>query len=462
MNSFEYEGHWWLPENPNHTVGGILTFDPKSGADLKLLGSFKELQNLNKRIEPNIILGLSEGKRITLYNCIETRTQISMPGTVQTNYNALYVLVGLHFKEKKLLKFNSYSVSYNHLNEWLNICGFTEKIHFNEDNTFKGQELSFFWPESDNYRLNNFDISTDFRYDIKTKGVKKYILDQTCSIKFEFKKRISIDAFSKIEYHFQNFLSLAMLNASYPLKVIAKANDLFITDKNQKKRFFEIFIYHAINSEISKHKYDNKEILFSYSDIKENFQVMLENWFNKKELLSPVFNLYFANLYNPKSYLNTKFLNFVYALETYHRRKYGGSYVSEEEYTSVYESLEKAIPTKLRKDFRESIRNRLKYLNEFSLKKRLKLLIKENSKNLSFLKNNEKFIQDVVNTRNYLTHYDTKLEKKAIKDTDLFFLNYKIKLLIEVLFLTELEIGDRTNEFLLKNQTFSFMSKNYF
>ena len=38
---FEYQGHWWAPEEPDEKLPGILRFDPEEGATLSLFGSLR-------------------------------------------------------------------------------------------------------------------------------------------------------------------------------------------------------------------------------------------------------------------------------------------------------------------------------------------------------------------------------------------------------------------------------------
>ncbi|MEM3479175.1 MAG: hypothetical protein QXV74_03935, partial [Candidatus Bathyarchaeia archaeon] len=76
-----YKGAWWLPSRPEKRISGALTFTPWSGATLNLIGSFKEIEDHNKFLKPEIILGMSaDGAFITLYECFETESKMSIPG----------------------------------------------------------------------------------------------------------------------------------------------------------------------------------------------------------------------------------------------------------------------------------------------------------------------------------------------------------------------------------------------
>ena len=71
-----FKGYWWLPENPNNKVAGILTYTPGERMCLELLGGFEnakgEYMGLfdeeNKSI-PLIYGKDSNAKEITLVDC---------------------------------------------------------------------------------------------------------------------------------------------------------------------------------------------------------------------------------------------------------------------------------------------------------------------------------------------------------------------------------------------------------
>lgn len=37
----DWTGHWWLPEDPDNTVAGVLRYDPAAGLRLDLIGGFE-------------------------------------------------------------------------------------------------------------------------------------------------------------------------------------------------------------------------------------------------------------------------------------------------------------------------------------------------------------------------------------------------------------------------------------
>ena len=111
--------------------------------------------------------------------------------------------------------------------------------------------------------------------------------------------------------------------------------------------------------------------------------------------------------------------------------------MSDEDYKKVFKALESAIPDYIEDNHKKSLKSRLKYGNEFSLRTRLKRIFKDNQENLKmFIKSKGKFIITVVDTRNYLTHYDQEQDEPIVENLELLI--QKLKILLEICLLKEL------------------------
>jgi hypothetical protein len=109
-------------------------------------------------------------------------------------------------------------------------------------------------------------------------------------------------------------------------------------------------------------------------------------------------------------YLDNQFLNVVQAVEAYHRIRCGGTDLPEDEYESKLKEILDATPSAHRAWLREELR----YSNELSLRKRLRELMEETGSILAPVwRNATLFIQKVVATRNYMTHWTPELRKEA-------------------------------------------------
>lgn len=93
----EQYGTWWLPEQPDSKISGILKLKQK-GAELELIGCFDK----EKLLGPIIIHGNTvNGDIITLNNCIQTVLNITEPGGIISKFEVDTVYAGVHFSNIK-------------------------------------------------------------------------------------------------------------------------------------------------------------------------------------------------------------------------------------------------------------------------------------------------------------------------------------------------------------------------
>ncbi|MDO9289147.1 MAG: hypothetical protein Q7T83_10180 [Thermodesulfovibrionales bacterium] len=452
MQEFEYDGQWWLPENSENKISGTLKFHPVEGAYLELIGSFKEYDDIvnSKFSHVDIILGITtNNKLLTLYKCFLSKAKAShSPDSsfVATTFFANVVFIGCHFEKGEDILFDSLSINYSHLEDWTGITGFRFARHDTDEQTLCA--ISYKYPQKVEADLGSLKIVLNHEFTYGGPSFYEYNLKQTTYITMQPNQPMHFNGYkSDICYHIQNFLSLATGKATYPLAVKAKS-------KENKKRLLggkifddvyeDIFIFFSLKKlpDLSKKPHPS-DVLFSYSDIADSFEKYLQNWVAKAEILRPVYDLYFGTLYNPSMYLEYQFLSLIQAVESYHRRKYGGQYLSDDDYSPIRNELIKAISQNISNDFKESLKKRLQYLNEYSLRKRLKeIFLKYAVIEKLLVESKEVFIEDVVNTRNYLTHYDKRLEIKKVSGQKLYRLNLIIKHIIEICLLSELEMPE--------------------
>ncbi|MBP7795954.1 MAG: hypothetical protein KA059_04170 [Elusimicrobiales bacterium] len=444
IEEFEYKGIWWLTNNPKEQVSGTLRFTPDEGAILDLIGSFKDIKNMNKMLEmlePEIILGVSSnGKNITLYKCFEKKSNFSFPGFQTSSFYANVVFIGAHFQKSEDIRFKNISVHYLHLDEWVNISGFD--INLLEE---KGVIIKYKLPEpflaniSDEIKIliNFLATGPSFSFVQKEATIK-----QKTEIKIETSEDKSFEDYTKVMYHIQKFLTLGITYPVYPLAIagLTEVNKEIIKDKAY---YPPVEVFYKLSDIPKGHKpLLPVDMLFTFKDISNRFESFLKNWFEKMDLLEPVYNLYFGTLYNPRMYLEHRFLSLIQAIESFHQRTYGGKYLSDEDYKVAYDALVTAIPEGIRSDLKDRLKEYLNYGNEFSLRKRLKEIFDKYQEILDrLIENKSDFIEKVVNTRNYLTHYDKELKERAANGEDLYRLTQKLKMCLEICLLTELRFS---------------------
>ena len=121
----------------------------------------------------------------------------------------------------------------------------------------------------------------------------------------------------------------------------------------------------------------------------------------------------------------------VQGLEAYHRRTSNQKQMDEAEFKELIDNLIDQCP----QERKEWLKGKLQYGNEVSLRHRLKSLIEPFKEIIGDQKKQKELINRIVNTRNYLTHYDLSLESKAAQGEDLWPLCLKMELLFQLHFL---------------------------
>lgn len=416
-------GKWWLPENPGKKVDGALKITPGEGAKLELYDILGNTDSIKEKYE--LILGItSYGSDITLYSCFIEESTL---GHIKSMKLKVYCVIdGAHYESKDSIRFQSVSIQLPYIEEWENVACFD--IKRNENNN----EILIKYKKSDSVMLYK---SKEFRLEIIhhqknlwfSEVQKEVHLKQSSFFEITCLADKSFGNYSRILFNLIKLFSFIAMKPLLPIEVRA-------IDENSSFTF-PIWIYYPIISSIDFKPIFRLSLLFTLDDIKEISQQVFENWFRKGDLLKPVFNLYFCTFYDSEMYLEHRFLCLVQALESYHRRTKKNTDLLQELHKERIAVILNSVPS----EHKNWLREKLRYSNEPSLRKRLNEIIDEYSLIIGkIIENKDRFIQKIVNTRNYYTHYDKGLKDKAAKGIELLILSRKIRILIELCILSEL------------------------
>lgn len=450
--NFTYQGEWFLPEKPENKKPGTLTHDFEKGTYLELIGSLDKFKNIVKyddTFEPKIILGFTtNGKAITLYKCRQIGYSKSIPGKETTKILIKFTFIGAHFYNPLKLKFKSVTASLQNLDEWLRISGFKAK----SDSKFKKIRIEHELPDPIEFDLDrdlkgifgfrNYQSYSNFKMIIEQRA--EYIIEST-------KEEISFENILDELRHFQKFLTIVTHENSYAKSIVVKTDNFKkkINDKEYPKEI-KVFFQSSTLPNIS-HSRISREFLFNYEDIRENFEEIIQRWYLNKELINPVINQIFHYLVH-RVFDENRFLDIIQAIETFHRRFRKNEVLPKKDYKIKKKEILDAVDDKHRK-WLEDI---LYYKNEPSLHKRLEEMIKEFSNKTieRMITDADKFIKDAKNSRNYYTHFDKSMERKALKGKDLFFLTEKLKVILICAILFETGFKMEQIEQLLERNTY--------
>lgn len=437
LEAFEQAGEWWLPEDHRDRVAGTVSFDPNDGVELCTIGAFKSSwqgTGSDKPFRPPLILGFwgPSNTPITLHKTTRignVRASLERPDS--TTLHAVCMIVGHHFHAEGDLTLASVRAEFTSLEEWTGHRPFNSAEP--DEARYAPIEPVAVEVEALGARLTIGSASSRSGDGIRTLG-----LDHRVFIDIEPEGKRPLKWYRDLLSSLQDLLTLLVGRSVYPRSMQAQVN----TGGSARS---DVFFGQGARLPESRGKVPGEglvrssDVLVPLPLIRSELPEVLGNWFAKRDLLAPVYELFLGALFNAKIYTDFQFLSLAQGLETYHRRTNPDArYLPEQEYLEEhYPEIVSSLPPSLPEALRNKLKTTLWYANEWSLRKRLKELV--GAVPITGIAGDDPtLIQRVVNTRNYLTHYTEELERDAMRGPKLMEAVEELRRLLAFLLLQEL------------------------
>lgn len=409
-----HEGYWWLPDNEENIVGGVVNYSPKDGIWLETFSALNidpEYLGSDNVFRPPVIHGTTtRGENITLRRCARNQYNLASQGQATgtpSEYLVLEMVEGIHYDPSEP-EFTSVQATFPLMADWARISGISRPTGSMIDDPEDGDSIDLHYevPETISTDLDDFTLSirTDFSVNLNLTGGATieevpYVIIEPSSGELPYYEALELIG------TFQDFLTLGTGKELQPEGIKGTIED----DDGDE---IQVQVIHPLPG--GPHDPDSMHPLkanFILGDIIEDIDNVVSQWFSHADELKPVFDSYFGVLYNSTLYAQNQFLALTRAVESYHRESYPDKYLDEDDFGVFYEVMVESIPDDLPDDFRDHLEGgTLKYANEYSLRKRLTLLTDELEE---FIEDYPWDIQDevgpITDTRNYLTHHDESI-----------------------------------------------------
>ncbi len=206
----ESSGFWWLPRGPENKVAGSLSFSDEDGIRLTLIGSFGDIEGLNRFEREPLILGIVKGKLLTLHDCAGAGHSITMPGFVSSSYLIGIVYSGVHFENEEEMIFNRLRVQFDYLADWTQISGFETKITRHPNGQILKYGISYVPPDEVEVQMTSAVLAFESDFTAKQDPPLEANMAQTIWIAIRPKENLSFATMDKdFVYPLRNFLTLA-------------------------------------------------------------------------------------------------------------------------------------------------------------------------------------------------------------------------------------------------------------
>ena len=446
--NYKRTGFFWLPEKEDRKIPGILSIDDGGRVELEVVGHFDEdfaaMSHDNDFLR--IIGHVEKDGYVTLDKCIYSLRNFAFGGISKSRIVVNKLLSGAAWDKDESLTFNTFSFSVDCLDEWVGISGIS--VDTNWEN--RTATVNYQPPETISIVLDNgMTLGVCFAYTLPgSKNLTEAKITQRAYFKLESKAVCDLNDFISIAFKITNLLCFAMDEIVSIKNVSATSSEITREIGDKKTIPVVISIYYQSIPFVEKAPKKNRhEMLFNFGVIKNNFQKVINNWISAYEKLTPALSLYFSTKAGAQRYIDGKFLALAQGLETYHRRTSSETLMDKDLYDSLVLKIIEGCP----EDNVDWLKGRLMNGNEINLSKRLKKIIDPFKEHIGTFKERNKLLRKIVDTRNYLTHYNENLRDEAATGKELWILCLKMEVIFSLHYLRVIGFSDAEITGVVKN-----------
>lgn len=460
MIGSEKHGYWWLPESPEKKVPGRLVFKEDGGAELHLLGAFrdtfeafKQMGTDGKEYRPEVVLGLGEdGKNYSLYNCHQSGGRFTTSAFLRESFVPMMVMEGRHFETSEEMAFQMLAVRLSYLDSWHQKTGKTITIE-DADSDKRKLTMTYQMPDAIVVHFDGGRIEMAHESNVNLRG------------DFAVNEKVFFYAFPDKPLHFIEFLNDFLppifyffeLGVGRPLSILevqgkAAADCGDGTDEEIRKAPL-VHLYWKKEKPIEEG--EELEPCFMISarrDFGDCLEKHLQTWVKSHKEIKPVMELFFGKVLGRESYTSNSFLNSVQAAEAFHRYRRGGTELPDSDHSNRLGSIIDSCPD----SHRQWLREKLRYSNEIGLRKRLKELLSERAELFGLSSATIKSIANrITEIRNYYTHYSGEKDPEFATGVDLYTFDLLMQWTVTACLLEEMGIPrEKAHELIKRNQSF--------
>jgi hypothetical protein len=399
--SFEDKGVWWFPGSDKR-FKGKLKWDPARGACVEI--------DVSEHDEISLFASMDD---VTFYGKLDSIPYVTVEHAMVVSLPALPFKGEVHLASNSMIKGSLSHASVGEIemkvmsseitgmNSWLDETAISVKRDGGRTlaECDGRKEIPFY--EAEGMRVSvvryNKNSVSRFRFSAESASVFEVTSDKP----FQFASGL------KLLQELRAFLSFA-LDRPVVFESISgcASQDLEVPGFGRAPSMVDCFMaMDATVIDSSKRERDDLRMLFKLSPVEVSshaFKVFRQIYNEHRMSI----DFFFSQTYGSNSYIYQQFADMVHGLEGLHRGLAGGEYMEDDKFKAdILPKLTAAIPVTLDPPFRSSLKDRMQYLNQYSLRRRLRLLVDSHSTCVSpYIRNPGAFVEQVAGMRNAIAH----------------------------------------------------------
>lgn len=444
METQQFKGFWWFFGDKEEDTPGILeVFEDGS---FKLTVYYGSHTRLEKKLSPivmtrysqkiEVILGIAKSakNKDVLFSLFDCEFEHFMFAKIrEVSFRGRVLVKHALIEDKRKVRLSAAFFKPQFIDTWVN----EKSIRPDYDWSSKEYEINVHYKQPDPvtlYKDSNKHIYIYFRANFDGPPNQKFNLTQSVFINLEFKKVIGFEYLQNLVDQLRNWYSLAI---GMPVSIDEYEARKSKSTEIDNEKYIELYIKDDRIFTSKNILHDGAELIPFQSELVKNGQA-LRNWFKNYELIEPSLRIYIDTLYNKHLYIQNQFLNYVFALEIYHKRKFNNTIPATK--TINQNRFERVLDKVLKKDH-EWLKSKLERQKEaINLETRLTELFSIYSYISKPLRiNTASSLKKIVNTRHRLVHHSEKAKtNQLLEETALENTAQRLRIILQAIFLTEM------------------------
>jgi hypothetical protein len=438
MDNHTHLGYWWLPDDPDAGVFGVLHAPPNERMLLSTAGTLAPSGTTNLTIHGRT----HEGEPVTLAGCLAVSERHPLTSDLYTGfgeYEVAQTLLGDHFALPDEARFKFMDVAYSGLAAWIGtaIAKWVSPVP-------ESYQCAIGIPYEDLPSVRHADVEIVFCLAAQRNQIEgASTLEPVGHAMFTSETPLTLKAWDdQFIRPIGNLISFALDQTCFVLEQSANERGPLWGDAQKGHDIVEVRVLNREPVKGSGRHPDRPRFLLSDSEV--DLRVSLPRWLDACSAIKLPIDLYFAAMHAPFIYIEASFLTLIQCAEGYHRARFP-DYVEEKpdvharRLKTIYEALEGEAEcvTWLKKQLgtwsnEPALASRLKDLGDLAIG----LGLPTTSRQL------KSFIYHAKNARHHLSHGGLLADEAA--SYDVWPLYAELSAIMQACLMRELELPAST------------------
>lgn len=435
---FEISGHWFVPENPNRKVSGVLAYTPQR-TELRLLESFEPIQRQLAQgiVERPVIYGKTEkSEAVTVLRAVLDGGSLSFGAagmSTPENWLCLRTIYGDYVKAEPT--FEKMRCRVPGLPVWQSQKLVEHSYQTHDDGHGEYTNYRIHDPPVEKIPLSDSEIESEWFIEI-TKSLSHFNVAVKIEGWFTIQPRTPQPLAWFLEQQEKMATLLTLLAGTQMLP------DALQVPATKPPRQASVLFSRP---DVTYCDYKNVHDFFlPRCDLGAEWSEIIQKWWEVWPKITSPGQLAMSIFGSRDLWPHIEFLSWMQALEGLHRALCKGVYMDPAAYEAVKETIVDAIPSEVSSAHRDALKSKIRYGNELSLAKRLKELAERLGEpiRLKIFGVGAKVPRTWIDTRNFYTHWDEALRENILSGQEMMNSNLRLSLFLRCLYLNLVGVPD--------------------